>query len=383
MMQTRIHRCLNLALALCLGTPCLALADVSFETKVTVRANGPIAAFNSETSTRTDISGEKGRTELVPSDDLAAEFSVADVRVTRLDRDVIYEMKPDIKAYRQVSMDEQADQIAGLRNDLETAIGGSALPIATDNCEWSEAKFKSKKTKEKERIAGKRATRHIISMEQSCTDDRTGQSCDIEWIMEPWMTKRLDSYDEVMNFYMGYADRLEMDALVPQMSGGSQMLLAMFPNRWESLLDEMSEFEGYPMRTVMTLKIGGRGCLSSSAVEEDNIWADAADEGFDEAVDRSGKEVGRSVGDAADEAMGDSIGGAVGSSAIGAATGELIDGFGSVFKKKQKQKRKKPQKRRASSDLTVFRITTEITDWDDEPVPLSRYEIPADWERQP
>lgn len=380
-MQTPARRFPKVILAFALLAPCLTFADVSFETKITVRANGPIAAFNSETSSRTTISGEKGRTELIPTDDLAAELSVADVRVTRLDRDLIYEMKPDIKAYRQVSMDEQADQIAGLRDDLEATIGGAALPIATDTCEWSEAKFKSKKTKEKERIARKRATRHIISMEQSCTDDRTGQSCDMEWIMEPWMAKRLDNYDEVMNFYMGYADRLEMDALVPQMSGASQMLLAMFPNRWESLLDEMSEFEGYPVRTVMTLKIGGRACLSSSAVEENSIWADAADEGFDEAIDRSGKEVGRSVGDAADEAMGDSIGGAVGSSAIGAATGELIDGFGGMFKKKQK--RKKPQKRRASSDLTVFRITTEIIDWDDKPVPTSQYEIPGDWQRQP
>lgn len=380
-MQTPARRFPTVVIALAFFAPCLTFADVSYETKVTVRANGPIAAFNSETTTLTTISGEKGRTEMVPTDDLAAELSVADVRVMRLDRDLIYELKPDIQAYRQVSMDEQADQISGLREDLEAAIGGAALPIATDTCEWSEAKFKSKKTKEKERIAGKRATRHIISMEQSCTDDRTGQSCDIEWIMEPWMANRLDNYDEVMNFYMDYADRLEMDALVPQMSGGSQMLLAMFPNRWESLLDEMAEFEGFPVRTVMTLKIGGRACLSSSAVEENSIWADAADEGFDEAIDRSGKEVGRSVGDAADEAMGDSIGGAVGSSAIGAATGELIDGFGGMFKKKQK--RKKPQKRRASSDLTVFRITSEITDWDDKAVSPSQYEIPGDWQRQP
>ena len=358
-----------------------AQADVTFERKVTVRAAGPMAGYSSATIVKTEISGQKGRTELSPASEMSADLSVADVRVARLDMDTMYELNPDLKTYREIDLDQLADEISGLRQELEDAVGGQALPIATDTCEWSEAKFRSKKTKEKERIAGKRATRHILSMEQSCTDDSTGQSCDLEWIMEPWMASRLDNYDEVVAFYGAYAERLEMDSLIPQMPGGSQVLLAMFPNRWESLLDEMAEFEGYPMRTVMTLKIGGRACMAAPGEEADGLWSKAAEAGYEDAVDRSGKEAGRAIGDKAGEAMGDGASGAIGASAVGGATKEVISGITGMFKGSSKSSSKR---RAAPSDtLTVFRISTELTSWKAKQIDEGQWEIPLDWERQP
>jgi hypothetical protein len=313
---------------------------------------------------------------------MAADLSVADVHITRLDQEMTYVLKPDLRSYHEKSLDTLSEELAELRGQVNAAAGGQVLPVATENCEWSEARFKAKKTKEKERIAGKRATRHILTMRQSCTDEVSGQSCDLQWIMEPWLASKLPGYGEVSGFYAEFADQLGMDYLIPQMPGGSQMLLALFPNRWESLLDELEAFEGYPMRTVMTMKIGGRACLNAAGEEitEDSLWGDAADSAYGAAVGATGSEANRAVTDATSEAMGDSVGGSIGSSAIGAATGEIIGG---IFSTKKKKRKSKPKKKSQNGPVTVFRITTEITDWDEGDTSDDLYEVPVGWQLQP
>jgi hypothetical protein len=367
--------------------PYAAQADVSYERLVKVKAVGTIAGYSSQTRVKTQISGDRSRREILPADEMAADLAVAEVRVARLDKDAVFELQPDLRAYREISLEELAEDLAELRDRVDRAAGGQALPIAPDNCEWSEARFRSKKTKEKERIAGKRATRHILSMKQSCTDQDSGQSCELEWIMEPWMASRLPGYEEASEFYQSFADRLGMDYLIPQMPGPSQLLLGMFPNRWESLLDELEEFEGYPLRTVMTLKIGGRACLTDAGtpLEEDSVWAEAADSAYDEALDRTGRETGKAVSDATRDAVGDGVGGAIGSSAVGAATGELLGGLTGMFKKDQGENNSTSRTTTSTltrGNVTVFQISSEITDWSSRSVPDEQYEIPADWQRQ-
>ena len=377
-MQSR-SSCLRAAVLICSIVPLVAVADVSFERSISVRASGPVASLSAETRVKTQVSSDRSRTEVIPSDDMAADLSVADVRLIRLDQEMGYILKHDMQSYSQFTLEALADELAGLRSQLNAEAGGQVLPVATENCEWSEARFKAKETKEKERIAGKRATRHIFTMSQSCTDEISGQSCDMQWIMEPWLANKLPGYEEVSGYYADFADYLGMDYLIPQMSGASQMLLALFPNRWESLLDELEAFKGYPMRTMMTMKIGGRACFNGEgeAAEEDNMWGNAADSASSAAVGATGSEANSAISDATSEAMGDSIGGSIGGSAIGAATGEIIGG---LFSKKKKTATKK--KKSANGPVTVFRIVTEITEWDDDPIPAQRYDIPMGWQLQ-
>lgn len=380
-MHSWIHLVRAVGIA-CLIMPTASVADVSFERSVSVRAVGPVASLSSETRVKTQIAEDRSRTEIMPADEMAADLSVADVHITRLDQEMTYVLKPDLRSYHEKSLDTLSEELAELRGQVNAAAGGQVLPVATENCEWSEARFKAKKTKEKERIAGKRATRHILTMRQSCTDEVSGQSCDLQWIMEPWLASKLPGYGEVSGFYAEFADQLGMDYLIPQMPGGSQMLLALFPNRWESLLDELEAFEGYPMRTVMTMKIGGRACLNAAGEEitEDSLWGDAADSAYGAAVGATGSEANRAVTDATSEAMGDSVGGSIGSSAIGAATGEIIGG---IFSTKKKKRKSKPKKKSQNGPVTVFRITTEITDWDEGDTSDDLYEVPVGWQLQP
>jgi hypothetical protein len=60
---------------------------------------------------------------------------------------------------------------------------------------------------------------------------------------------------------------------------------------------------------------------------------------------------------------------------VGAAAGEIIGGFTGMFRKKKKPREPDP----ADIAVTVFRVTTEVTDWDDGDIPESRFEVPSGW----
>lgn len=375
---------LRMCLAALLASQPLALqADVSYVQTVTVKAGGPMSAYSSEIKVLNQISADRSRREVLPADEMAADLSVAKVTLVDLGKDAAFELNADTNSYREVGLDELQRNLANIRQRVDAATGGQALPFAVDNCEWSEAKFRSSKTKERERIGGIRARRHILSMEQVCEDPDTGMSCELEWTMEPWVASRVPDHEEVQVFYQDMADRLQMDYLVPQMPGASQMLVGLFPNRWETLLDEMEDIKGYPVRTVMSLKIGGKACINADgvAVAEDDLWSDVGTSAYNEVIKQSGNETGKAVGDATREAMGDSVGGAIGSSAVGAATGELVGGIAGMFKKEKPKKSNARAAAPVPDHVTLYRITAEISDWSRDDVAADRFVVPEGWTR--
>lgn len=375
---------LRLCLATLVAAQSAALqADVSYVQTVTIKAGGPMSSYSSEIKVLNQISANRSRREVLPADEMAADLSVAQVTLIDLGKDATIELNADTNSYREVGLDVLQRDLANIRQRVDEATGGQALPFAVESCEWSPAKFRNTKTKERERIGGIRAARHILSMEQVCEDPDTGARCDLKWTMEPWVASRVPDHEEVQVFYQELADRLQMDYLVPQMPGASQLLVGLFPNRWETLLDEMEEIKGYPVRTVMSLKVGGKACINADgvAVAEDDLWSDVGSAAYNEAIDRSGNEAGRAVGSATRDAMGDSVGGAIGSSAVGAATGELVGGIAGMFRKDKPKNTRARATAKPPSEITLYRITAEISDWSRGDVAEERFTVPPGWTR--
>lgn len=361
----------------------ISLADVSFSKNIEVIAGGPLQAYGSKTKVTTKISGDKSRNEfsVVVAGDESGRNGTS---IVRLDKAVSWHLDVAEKQYSERSLENLQDELSRLRETVVKQTSGQALPIDPDNCSWSEAKVSAKKTKEKERIAGIRATRHLLKLSQTCRDEVSQNSCDFEWLFEPWMSKRVKGSEEVTDFYQQFADELSMDYLIPQMSGPSQHLLGLFPNRWEMLLDEMEAFPGYSVRTVMTLRIGGKSCLNTEGetVVEGGMFADAGTGAYNAAIDQSGAQASSAVGTATSEAIGDSVGGSIGGAAVGAATGELLGGVTDMFKKK-KEKPKKKSQAPAPKMATVFKVSSEIVTWSGRDVEPGQFDIPQDWSVEP
>lgn len=360
-----------------------SLGDVNFSRNIEVIAGGPLQTYGSKTVVTTRISGDKSWNETSVTAG-GKESGLKKTSIVRLDKAVSWDLDASEQQYKERSLEQLQGELSNLRNTVTRQTKGEALPIDPNNCSWSEAKVSAKKTKEKERIAGIRATRHLLKLSQTCRDEVSHHSCDFEWLFEPWMSKRVKNSEEVTDFYQQFADELSMDYLIPQMSGPSQHLLGLFPNRWEMLLDEMEAFPGYSVRTVMTLRIGGKNCLTAEGEEiaESGLLADAGTGAYNAAIDQSGAQASSAVGTATSEAIGDSVGGTIGGAAVGAATGELLGGVTEMFKKK-KNKPKKKARVSAPKMATVFKVSSEVSKWDGRKVEATQFDIPQGWTPAP
>jgi hypothetical protein len=219
-------------------------------------------------------------------------------------------------------------------------------------------------------------------MRQSCTDPDSGKTCDITWVMETWLAKKVPAEKEARKFQQSYAQAMGMGDVAQQVQGPGQNLLAMFSDNWDDVVDEFDKMKGYPLRTVMQMGIGGEQCTTASGqpIAMDEIWADASTAAYNAALDQSGYEAGSAVGRAAGESLGGSVAGSIGGAAVGAAAGELFGGLSSMFKK-EKQARPAPQATAEGQQITAFRITTEVTSWSEITIPADRFDEPVGWKK--
>lgn len=368
------------------------VADISYAQKITVEAAGGMSMFASEGEVITQISGNKARSETtteMKSKLLGALAGSGNSgNIIRLDKALSWNLLPDKKQYTEVTFAQaraQLEQSMQAMQDARKSRGsGDALPVAAETCQWTEADLEVEHPGGKERVAGIKTSKHIIRLRQSCTDQRSGKSCNITWVMETWLAKKVPAEREARRFHQEFAEAMGMDDVGRQVQGPAQGLLAMFAGNWNNVVAEFEKMKGYPLRTVMQMGIGGEQCTTASGnpIAMDEVWADASTAAYNAALDQAGYEAGSAVGRAAGESLGNSIGGSVGGAAVGAAASELIGGLTGMFrKKKTAEPVATTQANPAGQQVTAYRITTEVTRWSEITIPAERFEEPVGWKK--
>lgn len=365
------------------------LADISFSQTITVEGSGGMSMFSSQGKVITHIAGDKSRSEsqMEMKSRLArmAAGSGNTGSIIRLDKELAWNLLPDKKQYSELSFAEARAQMAKATEAMEQS-GGSALPVSEEGCEWSESELEVEKDGDKEKIAGIKTRKHTIRLRQSCTDPKSGKSCDMTWVMESWLAKKVPAEKEVRRFQQQYAEAMGLGDAARQVQGPGQAMLAMFGDNWGEVAEELEDIKGYPLRSVMQMGMGGEQCTTDSGepIALDGVWADASTSAYNAALDQAGYEASSAAGRAVGESIGGSIAGNIGGAAVGAAAGELIGGFTGMFKKDKKaDKPAEPVQppSEGNRQVTVFRITSEVTDWSEVSIPADRFEIPAGWKK--
>lgn len=388
-METRNFRLSTLAAALLLAAIPTVQADISYTQRIVVEAAGGMSMFASEGEVLTQISGDKSRSDsqMTMKSKLMGMFAGSGEtgNIVRLDKALTWNLLPEEREYSELTFAQAKARLAEARKAMEQSqSNGAGLPVSAEGCQWSEGELEIEHFKDKERVAGIKTKKHIISMEQSCTDPQTNKTCEITWLMETWLAKDVPAEQEVLAFRDGYARAMGLDDVARQVEGPGQSLLAMFAGNWEDVIDELEKMKGYPLRTVMQMSIGGEQCTTASGqpIALDEIWSDASTAAYNAAVDQAGSEAGTAVGEAAGESLGDSIAGSIGGAAVGAAAGKLIGGLTGMFKKSEEPAAAPAAPASADQQVTAFRISTEVTHWSDASIPAERFEVPAGWTRQ-
>ena len=368
------------------------MADISYSEKITVEAAGGMSMFASEASVLTQISGDKSRTNSTTTmkSRLAGMMggNGNSGSIVRLDKALTWNLLPDKKQYTETTFAQaraQMEEAMAAMSDARASAGsGTGLPVSEENCQWTEGDLEVEHPSGKEKVAGIKTSKHIVRLRQSCEDPKTHKTCDITWVMETWLAKKVPAEKEARKFQLDYAKAMGLDDVARQVQGPGRGLLSMFAGNWDDVVDKLGEMKGYPLRTVMQMGIGGEQCTTASGkpIAMDEVWADASTAAYNAALDQAGYEAGSAVGRAAGESLGSSVGGSIGGAAVGAAAGELIGGLTGMFKKKKTaEKPAETQANPAGQQVTAFRITTEVTDWSEITIPAARFEEPAGWTR--
>ena len=114
-----------------------------------------------------------------------------------------------------------------MKNNQAQQGSGGALPVSAEACQWSEADLEVEHPKEKEKVAGIKTKKHIIRLRQSCTEPETKKTCDITWVMETWLARKVPAEKEARKFQAAYAEAMGMDELASQIQPLHEIIRAL------------------------------------------------------------------------------------------------------------------------------------------------------------
>ncbi len=366
----------------------LAFADVTLHQSVSISASGAMSMMGSTGTVTTVISGDRGRTEnrMESTSKLMKKFAknANTATIVLLDDELMQSLMPEKKQYSEMTFEQLRAQVEKSMAQAEEIGGGEALPVNEDECQWSPPEMKVNDTGEKQKFAGVKARQTIISVSQTCTVPDSEKSCNMTWNMEYWNAKRMPGKKEASSFQEGLAKAMGGDEALGVAQVQARGLMAMFKKGWDDVLKESGKMEGFPVKTVMSLEMGGESCTTGSGqpIAMDDVWSSVADASMDAAASSAAGHAGSAAGSKAAEAVGGGVGGSIAGSAIGAASRELMSG---AFKKFGRKKKKDTQPvepaNPADASVTLFTITTELTGVDENDVADSQFEIPEGWEK--
>lgn len=366
----------------------LVIADVTLKQNITVSASGSMSMMGSSGTVTTVVSGDRGRTEnqVESNSAMIRKFAknVNTATIVLLDDELMLNLAPEKKQYSEMTFEQLRAQMEQSMEQAEKLGESGALPVNQDECQWSPPEMTVDNTGEKQKFAGIKAKQTIISVSQTCTVPNSEKSCNMIWNLEFWNAKRMPGGDEAMNFQKGMARAMGGDEELGLVQAQARGLVAMFKNGWEDVMKESGKMDGFPVKTVMSLEMGGENCTTGAGqpIAMDDVWGQAADAGADAAASSAAGQVGSAVGSQAAESVGGGVGGSIAGSAIGAASRELMSGAFNKFRKKKKKDEPAAQPANpASGTVKLFEITTELTAVDDKNVSDDLFVVPAGWKK--
>lgn len=370
-------------------------ADVTVEQRLEVKGGGSWSMLSSSGTVKTEISGDKSRSENHTKSESKMLGSMMpdqdSISINRLDQNVVRNLFPEKQQYDEISYEElqaQMEQASAQLQQLQQGGQGGALPVDENECQWSDSKFDVQKTGQKQRFANVKAEQHIITIQETCTVPANGQTCVMTWTMENWMAKRMPGAKELTAFGEALAERMGVDSWAGGMSGASQGFLGMFRDGWEEAIEETQELKGYPVKTVMTMEMGGEQCTAASGqpIAMDDVWGNALDAGLESGANTAGYHAGNKVSQEAAKAAGGGVGGSIAGSAVGSASGEVISGMLKHFGKKSKKTQPPPEPEAAANpaaaSTVLFQMSSELTAVSDKGISPDRFEVPGHWKKR-
>lgn len=319
-----------------------------------------------------------------------------DGQIVRLDKQLEWQLQPKKKQYTQHSF-PTAQERAEAQQRLEQALEAmkncrpptpQAQPTAqsapdTSHCQLSAPTVAVQTSDEHATLAGHDARKTTVVLSQTCTDVQTGSVCKIDYGFELWLTSDdIQGIAEQRAFQHDYLAAQGLDANNPQMQGALRQFLAPYGATLRQLQIKASDLQGYPLRSVFYMAIGGPNCAQAKQ-QAHSQQASTPHRGFGFGRLASDAVGGRLSGlfarhgvDATTSADAGQVGGNVAGQAVDSASASSAAsgsaGSGGAG----------PQAD-ASGMVRVISVSTETRSIDTTPIAADQFEIPLGWVLQP
>jgi hypothetical protein len=314
-------------------------------------------------------------------------------QIVRLDKGLMWEVQSKDKTYTErtfadarAAMEKAMQQMEAASQQAQAQQPQQQLPIDAAESQCSAPVVESRVTGEQATIAGYQTSRQVVSLKHTCTDPKTMKACDMVFSIEEWLTAQAPGMDESRAFGLNYAKQMGLDASsIQAMQSRMQNAFSQYKGTWTELMSKASTFQGYPLKSVMQITMGGPQCTTDDGTQVAQApgFADAVQAGIDAGVGTAAGEVASAATQAA---IGKAGGGAAGAVA-GSAVGGFASKFGSSMMSKLHKKDAAPAKTEAAAAPTeagmirLFRVQTETTAIRGDAISASTFDVPAGYKK--
>lgn len=219
-------------------------------------------------------------------------------------------------------------------------------------------------------IAGLNTKQTIVTLAMEGTDQKTGNTGAMNFVMDMWLAPSMPGYEEVRSFYQRMAQKMAWNP----MGGMMGAMMNQHAKGMSELMKEMSKLDGIPVMQIT--RIGGTGTGMPS--EADMAAAQQA-----QAQQQQQQPMPTAKDAATDAAAGAAVSRA---GRLGGLAGGLggFGGFGRKKKQQQEQQQQaeqpapppqQPQQQQAAGSL--MEMTTELTGFSSAPVDASKLAVPS------
>lgn len=260
------HRQIKLFTVITIAFAQMAFGQITFETKVTSDGFMGMGAFKSTTKTYLIEDAQKTETKLQFTGAMMKMFSQkgTTTNIIRLDKKLVWNFNDRKKKYTEQTFEE-------IKKTMQQVGEYQSQPMPEQDedyeadYEWLKPVVKVKNLKETKIINGFNCQHYLASVTTVGTHIETGIKDTMLFVSDLWNAKGVSKKMDLVNdFNKRYMKAIGFDVLENQ---GIAMIAGMYKEQMQTLADEVSKLQGYPIINDMRLTITKN--LSSIEQEEE------------------------------------------------------------------------------------------------------------------
>lgn len=248
------HRQIKLFTVITIAFAQMAFGQVTYGTEVTSDGFMGMGAFKSTTKTYLIKDAQRTETNLKFTGAFLKHFSPkgTEVSIIRIDKKLIWNIDDAKKTYREQTF-EEIQEMMKQGSEYQTQQMPEQGEDYESEYEWKKPIVKVENLKETKTINGFNCQHYLASVTTIGTHIETGIKDTMLFVSDLWNAKGVSkNMDLVNDFNKRYMKAIGFD--VPE-NQGLAMIAGMYKEQMQTLADEVSKLQGYPIVNDMKLTI--------------------------------------------------------------------------------------------------------------------------------